>query len=564
MSLKRLWSKGRNERSKSDARAATDSRCPGWEYLLLSRGIRDAILAHADRCEPGAGPTAPGTTIDSLQGAVRHVSLQAAAFRAIIGDLSRLFGNEVLDTALGKPGEDGRPKKINELATDVGEVYGLMLAWAAEVRGTEVPPQAKPLYEALARCASRPLEEVRAFADRFVSDAEEAVSQLQAGRPPAGDVVIALRLTIDPEALKEVELELDRLAGGASQSDCPTTVAPPRSEQAATPGTHRNYLCLPDPAEALARGVKLNAGDFAAIDFETATRSRASACAVGVASVTRGRVTEVKRWLVRPPGNEYESINISIHGITPKMTAGCADFSEVWPEVFAALGEVPVVAHYAAFDIGVLRASLAATSRTFPTLTYLCTCVLSRHAWPGWLSYRLDDVAHACGVEFQHHEAGDDASTAAQLGVAFCGATNRPSILEASRELGVWPGELRSNGWMPCGAHPPGAHPKYSELRPTVDDIPEDGLLYGKTVVFTGSLSHFVRDEAAQLAVNAGAHVANNLSRKVDYLVCGMQDARVVRDGTHSMKMLKATELNASGGHIELLSEVDFYHLLQS
>jgi hypothetical protein len=131
MSLKRLWSKGRNERSKSDARAATDSRCPGWEYLLLSRGIRDAILAHADRCEPGAGPTAPGTTIDSLQGAVRHVSLQAAAFRAIIGDLSRLFGNEVLDTALGKPGEEGRPKKINELATDVGEVYGLMLAWAA-------------------------------------------------------------------------------------------------------------------------------------------------------------------------------------------------------------------------------------------------------------------------------------------------------------------------------------------------------------------------------------------------------------------------------------------------
>jgi NAD-dependent DNA ligase len=36
-------------------------------------------------------------------------------------------------------------------------------------------------------------------------------------------------------------------------------------------------------------------------------------------------------------------------------------------------------------------------------------------------------------------------------------------------------------------------------LRPTVNDIPEDGLLYGKTVVFTGSLSHFVRVEAAQL-----------------------------------------------------------------
>lgn len=154
-------------------------------------------------------------------------------------------------------------------------------------------------------------------------------------------------------------------------------------------------------------------------------------------------------WLIRPPGNEYEGINISIHGIRPKKTVNSPEFVELWPEVKSLLGELPVVAHYAAFDMGVLRASFAAAGQGWPSMTYLCTCVLSRHVWPGRLSYRLNDVANACGVEFQHHEAGSDASAAAQLGIAICGATGQRSLIDASHALGVWPGELRSEAWTP-------------------------------------------------------------------------------------------------------------------
>jgi DNA polymerase-3 subunit epsilon len=568
MTSRHFWRSARDLRATSGQRAVDEDRAPGWEYLLLAHGVLDAVQTYRDRYEQGLAHSS-GKSIASLQDAVRNVSLQADVFRAIIGNLQRLLSSEVLEAAVGKPGEKGNPERIRKLAGDIAEVYGLMLGWQAEVRSTKTPSPATSLYEALACCASTPLEEMRAFAQKLARDTEEVVSQLRAGHPPNRDVVIALTLTIDPAAQTAVEHELEKLmlaadASGESESPVPTQS---RAEVART--EERRSVAVASrspqgPLEALSRGVELGAGGFVAIDFETATRFRASACAVGVALVTAGQVSDVRRWLIQPPRNEYESINISIHGITPKMTADSPEFSEVWPEVLSTIGELPLVAHYAAFDIGVLRASLAAEGQIWPTLTYVCTCVLARHAWPGWLSYRLDDVAHACGVEFQHHEAGADASAAAQLGIALCGATGQPSLLDASRELGVWPGELRGDEWTACGIHSSGVHPKYSELRPTVDDIVEDGQLYGKAVVFTGALNHFARGEAAQRAVNAGAFVMNSMSRKIDYLVCGMQDARVVKDGVHSTKMLKATELNANGAHIELLSEVDFYRMLQS
>jgi DNA polymerase III subunit epsilon len=46
--------------------------------------------------------------------------------------------------------------------------------------------------------------------------------------------------------------------------------------------------------------------DFTAIDFETATTNRLSACAVGAAVVRDGRVTDVFRTLIRPPVLDFD------------------------------------------------------------------------------------------------------------------------------------------------------------------------------------------------------------------------------------------------------------------
>ncbi len=53
-----------------------------------------------------------------------------------------------------------------------------------------------------------------------------------------------------------------------------------------------------------------------------------------------------------------------------------------------------------------------------------------------------------------------------------------------------------------------------------------------------------------------------SVSKKVDYLVLGMQDATRLKDGSHSGKMLRAIELQRTGTPIELLSENDFLRML--
>src|ERR1700722_9654707 len=309
----------------------------------------------------------------------------------------------------------------------------------------------------------------------------------------------------------------------------------------------------------LGLGRNLRAGGFVALDFETATSSRDSACAVAIAVVKDGRVSDVSKWLIQPPCNEYDGFNIAIHGITPEATSSSPSLEEVWPEVLQWIDGRPIVAHYAPFTPSVPRHSLSAPEDEWPELTYYCTCALARRAWPGRLSYRLPDLASECGLTFEHHEPGADAATAGELAIACCGFAGATTLEETSKALGMVSGRLAGNSWTPNRI----AHTRLTDLTPTVDAIPEDSDFKNRIVVFTGTLScGLTRAEAAQLLVNAGGSATNNISKKVDYLVLGMQDAYKVKDGEHSNKMLKAAELRATGHPIELLAEDDFLRML--
>jgi DNA polymerase-3 subunit epsilon len=150
---------------------------------------------------------------------------------------------------------------------------------------------------------------------------------------------------------------------------------------------------------------------WAAIDFETATRSRTSACALGVVVVDEGEVVARQAWLIRPPGNAYDWGNIRVHGIQPGDTERAPGFAEVWSEAMHLCGDRPLVAHNAAFDVGVVRASVAHFGAMMPTVDYACTVSLARRTFPGLPAYRLPVVADhvGAGAELSHHDALSDA-----------------------------------------------------------------------------------------------------------------------------------------------------------
>ncbi len=323
----------------------------------------------------------------------------------------------------------------------------------------------------------------------------------------------------------------------------------------------RNSITSPDPPaqQALA---ELHGLRFAALDFETATEERGSACAVGVAVVENGHLVGSESWLVRPPRNEYSPYNIAVHGIEPHHTARAAQFPDVWREAAEFIGDRPIVAHNVSFDLGVLRQSLEAYGSTCEVAAAYCSLMLSRRVWPGLMSYSLPPLARWLGVAVRkHHDAREDAIACAELVRNMCAARAVDDLQILAVSLGFTAGSLGSGVWTPCRI--PRAHGSFVELEP-IGDVDPEHALHGRRIAFTGTLLAMTRMEAAQRVVNAGGRPMTSVSKLTDYLVFGEQDFSKFVDGDMSNKTREVPLSHKFCSPLEIISERDFLRMVAS
>lgn len=90
----------------------------------------------------------------------------------------------------------------------------------------------------------------------------------------------------------------------------------------------------------------------------------------------------------------------------------------------------------------------------------------------------------------------------------------------------------------------------------------EEGLFYGKTIVFTGALVTMTRDGAANHASEYGFKIGSSVTKKTDYLVVGIQDLSTLAGHDKSTKQRKAEELVAEGSRIRILTENQFIEMI--
>ncbi|MBP1852315.1 3'-5' exonuclease [Rhizobium halophytocola] len=187
-----------------------------------------------------------------------------------------------------------------------------------------------------------------------------------------------------------------------------------------------------------------------AIDFETATEARASACSVGIAFIEDGEVVRVEERLIRPPEMRFSPFNIAIHGIRPEHVIDAPEFPDVMAEFESDFAGALMLAHNAAFDFSVLRQSFALYGLETPEVSYLCTVKLAQRHWPDLGSHRLNVLAAHLGLRFQHHNAAEDARICGLAAIAMAREVALPSIEDLAEMHNITPGRLYRGGYDAC------------------------------------------------------------------------------------------------------------------
>jgi len=158
---------------------------------------------------------------------------------------------------------------------------------------------------------------------------------------------------------------------------------------------------------------------FNAIDFETATGKRNSACQVAIVTVEGGKIVNEYNTLIKPPNNFYSPRNIDVHGITPAQTIHSPLFEQVYPDIKKILNNISIVAHNESFDRSVLYScmELAGINNTDIRLTPKWYCTQKSFKKAGHTKIRLNDLCDKYKINLNHHEALSDARACAKL---FC------------------------------------------------------------------------------------------------------------------------------------------------
>ncbi|MBE6129111.1 MAG: exonuclease [Erysipelotrichaceae bacterium] len=149
-----------------------------------------------------------------------------------------------------------------------------------------------------------------------------------------------------------------------------------------------------------------------AIDFETANRSMASVCAVGISVMEEGALTDNYYSLIRPEKDlgPFSPMNIAVHGIRPADVRDAPDFRTVYQQMKPFFEDALVCAHNARFDMACLKAACRHNGIPVPHLRFFDTVELSRKVFPHLEHHRLNDMCDYLHVELDHHNALSDST----------------------------------------------------------------------------------------------------------------------------------------------------------
>lgn len=162
--------------------------------------------------------------------------------------------------------------------------------------------------------------------------------------------------------------------------------------------------------------------EFVVFDLETTglDREKDRITEIGAVIVKNGVLGEKFETFVNP-GMHIPNEVTNLTGISDEDVSGAPDQKEALLAFIEFVGNRPLVAHNADFDMGFISAACERYGVVFPN-TYLDTLAIAQCLLPDLKKHTLDSLADHLGFpEFNHHRATDDAAVLGRIFSDFIG-----------------------------------------------------------------------------------------------------------------------------------------------
>ncbi len=308
----------------------------------------------------------------------------------------------------------------------------------------------------------------------------------------------------------------------------------------------------------------MNKYKFLTIDFESASRWEYSPCAVSIYGARENDIEEIYSTLINPGNISWDNFCIDIHGIKPEDVVNSPTIQEALSKILNILENNIVFAHNAPYDISIINEGCNIFKYNIPNFKYACSMMLAKRTFSGLINYKLDTIAEQLNIDFNHHNASEDALTCAKIVNASMKANNIYDIEELLKTLHYNIGSFENGVWNKAKSKSIYNGKKITDKERLKDVIINEEIeteISGKRILFTGSLN-ILRSDAMKLCGLNGAIPQSGINKSTNILVVGKDDYHNFKEGNKSTKMIKAEKLIKEGQDLEIITESDFWKLL--
>ena len=189
------------------------------------------------------------------------------------------------------------------------------------------------------------------------------------------------------------------------------------------------------------------ADEIVCFDIETTGLKveREAITEIGAVVLRNGEVAERFQTFVNPNRRLTPEI-VGLTGITDAMLADAPQLKEALTSFLEFVGDRPLAAHNAEFDISFIRAGCRKVGLPFDP-TYVDSLILAQNLLPELHKYKLDIVAeHLDLPAFNHHRASDDAAMVAYMLIPFFEKMEREQGIHRLQEINGEMLKLRPQG----------------------------------------------------------------------------------------------------------------------